>query len=528
MAVWSARAWLEPWALSHFGPLWRGAQSIKPAERLVNRKIINAVVKKAPARPYPLSTMSEYTSWASLTDQTFNGRQLPPDVWRAEPPVEDVAALFARREEMIECSKSTVLFAYVAQWFTDGFLRSRRVQPPQQFRDITRNASGNQVDLSQLYGLRPEVTEALREKQGGRLKSEQIGDEEFPPRLCDAAGDVLPEFDALPDVIRFESLTVDQKTGLFAMGSDVANSQIGYAMLNVLFLREHNRIAGMLALEKPRWDDERLFSTARNILTVLLIKLVIEEYINHIAPYRFKIRFQPGSFEHARWFRPNWNAVEFNLLYRWHSLLPSALQVQGNHLPIAATLFNNDLLTRYGLGPLLEDASNQPAGKISLYNTDAWFHAKTTSPSIVQSRLVNLASYNDYRFAVKLPPKTDFDQVSTDPRVRDGLRKAYGTVDNLEFFVGMFAEDTLPDSVVPELMGVLVGLHAFSQLMTNPLLAPAIYREPTFTAVGMEMIRSTASLQEVVDRNLPSGGRQYFVSLTRRGWRPGSDASSKS
>ena len=52
---------------------------------------------------------------------------------------------------------------------------------------------------------------------------------------------------------------------LFATGSDTTNSQIGFVMLNVLFLREHNRLAGLLAAEYPAWDDERLYATARNI-----------------------------------------------------------------------------------------------------------------------------------------------------------------------------------------------------------------------------------------------------------------------
>ncbi len=515
-------AWFQPWALSHFGLGWRGVQAIKPAEHFVNWGLITLVVNKAPPRPYQLSTMSDYTSWDSLTDQSYSGRQLAPAARRAEPSVKEAADLFLRGGKMVECPKSTVLFAYVAQWFTDGFLRSQPARPPQQYRDITRQDSSNQVDLSQLYGRSPAVTAALRAMEGGRLKSHPIGGEEFPPRLCDRRGDVLREFEPLPPVIGFKSLPLDQKVGLFAMGSDVANTQIGYAMLNVLFLREHNQIAGALHDENPRWDDERLFCTARNVLTVVLIKLVIEEYINHIAPYRFKLRFRPGSFERARWFRPNWTAVEFNLLYRWHSLLPSTLDVPGDHhLPLADTLYRNDLLTRHGLGRAFETASKQRAGRIGLRNTDAWFHARTTLPSIVQSRRVNLASYNDYRWLVKLPRKANFDQVSSDPEIRSGLEDAYGSVEKLEFFVGMFAEDLLPDAVVPELMGILVGLHAFSQLMTNPLLAREVYNETTFSAAGMNMIDTTKSLAQVVNRN-PAGSPDHYVSLTREGWQPGS------
>lgn len=509
---------LEAWALTHFGPIWRLLQRVGPVERLVNRLLINSAVNKAQARPYRLSTMAPYTSWASLTDKTFNARQLPPAAGgvRTDPPPEHVAALFTRGEQMIECPKSTVLFAYVAQWFTDGFLRSRRPPLPGQPRDITRSESNHEVDLTQLYGLTPQVTDKLRAKRGGLLKSIDIGGEEFPPRLYGTDGARKAEFEGLT-VIGIEKLSAEGKGQLFAMGSDVANSQIGYAMLNVLFLREHNRIARELAREHE-WDDDRLFSTARNILTVLLIKLVIEEYINHIAPYHFKFKFDPTSFYDARWYRPNWTAVEFNLLYRWHSLVPSSLRVHGAHVPLEGTVFNSELLTRHGLGRVFQDASTQRAGKVCLFNTADWLAQRTGLRSVVQSREVGLASYNDYRADCKFPRVTDFDQISSDTNVREALRAAYGSVEEIEFYVGLFAEDSRPNSVLPSLMGRMVGLHAFSQLMTNPLLAPAVYNEETFSALGMRTIGSTSSFEQLLQRNLPEDSPRYVARLTWEGW----------
>ena len=57
-------------------------------------------------------------------------------------------------------------------------------------------------------------------------------------------------------------------------------------------------------------------------MIVLLIKIVIEEYINHITPYHFQLAADPAPFKNERWNRPNWMAIEFNLLYRWHGLIP--------------------------------------------------------------------------------------------------------------------------------------------------------------------------------------------------------------
>jgi len=69
-------------------------------------------------------------------------------------------------------------------------------------------------------------------------------------------------------------------------------------------------------------------------------------------------------------------------------------------------------------------------------------------------------------------------------------------------------------------MGRMVALDAFSQVYTNPLLATRVYNEQTFSRVGMEILRSTNSLSQIVNRNVPQrpDGR-YYVSLTRRDWK---------
>ena len=131
------------------------------------------------------------------------------------------------------------------------------------------------------------------------------------------------EFEKLPLLIpEKHPLDPDQLERLFAIGTERGNVTPGYAMMNVLFLREHNRVARELQKEYPCWDDDRLFETTRNILIHLLLKIVVQDYINHIAPYHFKFRLYGGQEIRKPWYRTNWVALEFNLLYRWHSLVP--------------------------------------------------------------------------------------------------------------------------------------------------------------------------------------------------------------
>lgn len=507
---------LEAFITTHGTPIWKLIESVPPVRSTVNAALTNLGILKFPTRPNPLSTMADYTSWDSLTDRTFDSRHLPPveTVDPTLPPVEELKGLFAR-EEFIESPKSTVLFSYFAQWFTDGFLRSDRAVPP----DPRKNQSNHEIDLTNLYGLNPAVARQLRTGQDGLLKSQLIDGEEFPPYLYEN-GEKKPEFDLITVVERDSyPLTADVRDKLFAMGSDTSNLQVGFVLHNALFLREHNRIARMLADAYPAWDDERLFATTRNVLTVLLMKIVVEDYINHITPTIFRLRLEPRSFPNPPWYRQNWMAIEFNLLYRWHSLVPSSYEIGGQQIPIQDTLYNTDLATTYGLGPLFEAASEQPAGQVGLLNVPYQLWEDVEVPSILCGRAVRLRSYNDYRELSRTPRVTKFDQITSNVLVRDELRRLYGDVDRIEFYVGLFAEDVPRNGVLPGLLGSMVALDAFSQVYTNPLLATRIYNEETFSPLGMEIIRSTKTLSQIVNRNVPYRPGGYFVSMTRKDWR---------
>jgi prostaglandin-endoperoxide synthase 2 len=65
---------------------------------------------------------------------------------------------------------------------------------------------------------------------------------------------------------------------------------------------------------------------------------------------------------------------------------------------------------------------------------------------------------------MKFPRVTRFEQINGDPQVVQGLRKVYGDVDKIEFFVGLFAEESRKHSAVPSLIGRMVALDAFRRL----------------------------------------------------------------
>jgi prostaglandin-endoperoxide synthase 2 len=55
-----------------------------------------------------------------------------------------------------------------------------------------------------------------------------------------------------------------------------------------------------------------------------------------------------------------------------------------------------------------------------------------------------------------------------------------------------------------ELLTTMVAYDAFTQALTNPLLARNIFNEQTFSKAGMTIIKQTRSLQQIIARNCKS------------------------
>jgi len=67
------------------------------------------------------------------------------------------------------------------------------------------------------------------------------------------------------------------------------------------------------------------------------------------------------------------------------------------------------------------------------------------------------------------------------------------------------------------MIGRFVGVDAFSQALTNPLLSHNVYNRDTFSKIGWNIIHETKSLTEIVHRNIPAGSPTFRISLTREG-----------
>ena len=171
-----------------------------------------------------------------------------------------------------------------------------------------------------------------------------------------------------------------------------------------------------------------------------------------------------------------------------------------------------------GVAALIDDASRTRAGRVGPFNTDPALR-EVELASIRTGRALSLAPYNDYRELASFPRATAFDQISGDPQVQALLEELYGTVDRIELFPGLFAEDARPNSVLPSLIGRMVGVDAFSQALTNPLLAPRVFNaRDVLRARDGDHRGHAAGCRTSCTATSRRARASYLVTMTREGW----------
>ena len=116
------------------------------------------------------------------------------------------------------------------------------------------NAETHWWDGSQIYGSRPDVADAVRAHEDGKLK---IGDDGLLP--------------------------LDPARGVDLTGVN-DNWWVGLSLLHTLFTLEHNAICDALQDDHPDWSDDRLYDVARLINAALMAKIHTVEWTPAILP----------------------------------------------------------------------------------------------------------------------------------------------------------------------------------------------------------------------------------------------------
>lgn len=522
----------------------------------VTKKFGNATM----GRPHAHSMAVDYPTWYGFQDRTITARHLPADHALNAGNLPDIAALeelFMRKENtghQIDDIRSNLLFSSFAQWFTDSFLRTSHKlvfdadgnverntdESPKRYDGrAIHNESNHEIDLCQIYGMNERVTQQLRvdtkadgfdEKDRGCLRFQMGEDGEYPEFLLEGVPTgpkqklkLKPHFAEMHDERLLRSIfrSAQNNDGgydtLFAVGIEHGNSTMGNSLFNVIFLRQHNWVARKIAAAHPDWDDEKVFQLARNTTIVLLLKVVVSDYIRQISPLDLPLGIYPGMGSGQDWYRPNRIHIEFNLLYRWHGLVPDLFPF----LPDADDAVknfdrfrhNNKWLMDRGVAATVDAFSRVPAGKMTMGNTPKQLRM-VKRDTLRLMRSAKLASFNAYRTCFNLDPVKSFEELTGEKVLSAKLAELYDNdIEKLEWYIGMVCEKHAQNMIMGDMLFYMVAHDAFTHAITNPLLAEDVFNPQTFSDVGWDIINETSTLDDILARvAAPAAGQRTSFS----------------
>jgi len=394
--------------------------------------------------------------------------------------------------------------------------------PAQDVNTIT-----SYFDLSQIYGSDTATDQAIRSFTGGQLKTSPGG---LPPldnatyfttnqlTAINASVGGMANDGPLPD------------TSLFVTGDSRGNENVELTALQVLFLENHNRIAGILQASNPTWSDEQIFQTARKLNIASYQSIIYNEWIPSVLG--------PQALRPYTGYKPWVSATianEFSTVaFRFgHSILSGSVGRDDNNglplaedVPLAVDFFDSTILNGEGQPQQTDSVTGLTTTSIdAVLKGDADINAQAMDVMVineVRNLLFNevvpgvgggqdlvaldiqrgrdhgIPNYNALRVAVGLPQISSFKQITRNVSVQQSLARAYpGGVNTMDAFEGGLAEDPLPGSDVGPLFWTIL-VNQFTRLRDGDRF---FYLNESFTPQEQQILQNGNSLAKVIRAN---------------------------
>lgn len=379
-------------------------------------------------------------------------------------------------------------------------------------------------DASQIYGDTEEYAAAIRDR--------------------DADGNLLATIELADDGL--PTLAAEQ---LLDPRGPKANSWLGLALMQSLFLREHNAICRRLTVAHPEFtaDQERLYNVARLVNSALMAKI-------HTVDWTPAIIAHPTTVTgmHANWFGllgekftsmfgrlvdseilfgipgggthldgvPFSLTEEFVAVYRMHPLLPDHLDVrslatgQTRHThPLGELLADNvhERMAEWSMDDLLYSFGRAFSGALTLHNFPQALRdlprpeaesIDLATIDVLRSRERGVPRYNEFRRHFRLPPAKSFADLTNNAEWAKQLEQMYRDIDDVDLMIGLYAERK------PRGFGFSDTAFRVFILMASRRIAADRFLTTDFTAdvyteAGMAWIRDN-TMRTVLLRHFPT------------------------
>lgn len=351
------------------------------------------------------------------------------------------------------------------------------------------------VDGSNVYGSDAERTAELRTFSDGQLRV--------------SAGNLLP-------ILPPESDTPNDNAGapgrpLFIAGDVRANENAALTSIHTLFLREHNRLATELAVEHPDWTDEQIFQRARQLNIAQIQTITFNQYLptllgRDLPTYQgYNPQINPGIERvfSAAAFRLGHTQLSPNIDF----LAPDGSISSGGNLTLSQVFFPDiSLLQTRGIDGLVRGVASSLSQEVDnrliedvrslLFSDSPNGPARDLAAlNIERGRLNGIADYNTVRETYGLGRVTQFSEITSDITKQTTLQGLYGSVDNIDAFVGFLAEDPILGGSLGETLTAILQ-NQFIRLRDGD----RFYFENSLSDPEIAAIRQT-TLSDIIRRN---------------------------
>lgn len=353
------------------------------------------------------------------------------------------------------------------------------------------NTVAGYLDLSQVYGSTQVIADSLRNDDGTMKTS---------------AGNALPLVD-----------------GHFVAGDVRVEENPELVTITTLFVRNHNSIVAQLKADHPKWTGDRLYNEARTLNIAQYQNIVYKEFLPTLI--------NPDSLGKYKGFDPTVNpqeTQEFSVAaFRVGHTQVSNEQIGGDNQgnitfeqPLAEAFLNTPQQTLdNGLDNLLRHLAGDDSQAVDLLAVNGLRNLLVAPPNAIdliatdiqRERDAGLGTLNETRAALGLTPYTSFDQISSDPEVVVKLEEAFGTVDQVDLFMGGLAEDHAPGANVGETFQAIIA-DQFTRVRDGD----PYYWERTLKGSDKQDVGNT-TLSDILSRNTdtPILQKNSFISTER-------------
>ncbi|XP_033207455.1 uncharacterized protein LOC117167015 [Belonocnema kinseyi] len=330
------------------------------------------------------------------------------------------------------------------------------------------NQASSYLDLSPIYGSSEETSGILREGIGGALNTQRKN----LPMASKDLQNCRSQSKALP---------------CFLSGDSRVNEHPGLALMHVLFLREHNRIAQKLHTLNPHWEDEKIYQETRKIVIAEMQHVTYNEFLPVILgePFldKFDLRLTPGGYFRGYDFRADAtisNAAASAGFSFFVALTPKTLdlvdsrstQKSGERSLLSAFYAPQELYEAGAIDRLITGATAGHSRKpfppgLNEILLDRYFHDGKTNDVAVdyaaqmiqQGRDHGLPPYIKWRSYCDLPSVNEFRDLQETmlSETIERLQRVYSKVEEVDLVTGALSELPVEGSVLGPTFLCLLG-----------------------------------------------------------------------